>query len=382
MPQKPVDFNHLKTFTLDDFNFDLPQHLIAQVPLSNRDESKLLIWNENRIEHQFIRNLPQIFPKGSLIIVNDSRVIASKLIGQKNTSTKIELLLLEKNELGSNSQSEIWNCIGKPGKKIKENDVINFGNQLTGEILKRSEGGAHDLPVFEVKLSLCGEELQKWLNTFGDVPLPPYIHRKNQSSDTRDMDRSRYQTVYANSKGSVAAPTAGLHFTNEIIESLLQNQCEIESITLHVGAGTFLPVKVQDPSMHNMHSERYVVPEKTLSSIKKAVQDQRKIIVVGTTALRCLEGFKMESVRSGKPMEELVNTWHRTNIFIHPKHSNDRYTSWFADALMTNFHQPESSLFMLICALIGRNEALSFYHEAIHHEYRFFSYGDSSLIWL
>ncbi len=277
-------------------------------------------------------------------------------------------------------------------RKLAVGTDIIFEHGLTARILSVRPPSDSGPQPFEVKLSLAGSDLLAWLDRHADVPLPPYIGRSNQTAETRVQDKSRYQTIYAQSLeavngstkslmgGSVAAPTAGLHFTDRVLQALKARGCSFAHVTLHVGAGTFLPVKTSDPSQHVMHSERYLVPAQTLAAIDQARATGRLIIAVGTTALRSLEGLCKEAASQNVPLSALTDQWLRTDIFIRPKFKSSRHRVKLCDGIMTNFHQPESTLFMLICALIGFNEAHTVYREAIQKGYRFFSYGDSSLL--
>jgi S-adenosylmethionine:tRNA ribosyltransferase-isomerase len=220
------------------------------------------------------------------------------------------------------------------------------------------------------------------LDQYGEMPLPPYIERRGVDAAVTDQDRVRYQTVYAAGEGSVAAPTAGLHFTDKVIASLKEKGCRFAPVTLHVGAGTFLPVKSVDISQHEMHSERFMIPKTTLAEIQLAKSEGRPVIVVGTTALRSLEGLAALAQEKGRTLADLTDAWNRTRIFIRPIYKDSGHKSWAADALMTNFHQPESTLLMLVSALVGYDPIKMIYGEAIRQAYRFFSYGDSSLLWL
>lgn len=319
-------------------------------------------------------------PKNSLIIVNNSRVIASRIHGNLSTGANIEILLLEP-VVESSPGIERWLCLGKPMRKLAVGSEILFPNHLRAVVISLNSDLSSEGPwPFVVEFNLKNDALLSWLDHYGEMPLPPYISRKNVSADQAVADRKNYQTVYSQGAGSVAAPTAGLHFSDPLIARLKDNGCEFCSLTLHVGAGTFLPVKAQDPSRHLMHSERFMVPKMTYEAIMAAKSSGRPVILVGTTALRSLEGLAQIASRRGIDMAELVDTWLRTDIFIRPRHRKDRFKPWAADYLMTNFHQPQSTLFMLICALIGFDEAHRVYEEAIASRYRLFSYGDSSLL--
>ena len=367
---------------LKDFDFEVPAELVAQHPLMERDAAKLLIWDGHKISHGQVIDLFKSVPEGSLFIVNNSRVIASRIHGRLETGGAIELLLLEPLTNQGAGDTEAWQCLGRPMKKLSSGTKIIFPDGLTGIVTKEPKHSGSGPEPFEVSFNLSGETLLAWLSEHGEMPLPPYISRKDASASTHKEDRERYQTVYSEGLGSVAAPTAGLHFTDRVINLLKQKKCSFIHVTLHVGAGTFLPVKAHDPANHKMHSERFLVPKDTISAIQSAKSEGRKIIIVGTTALRSLEGLYRLAETSGSSAMEMAGQWLRTDIFIKPAVASQRHKPWCADALMTNFHQPESTLFMLVCALIGYNAARQIYSNAVQHNYRFFSYGDSSLLWL
>ncbi len=366
---------------LKDFSFEVPEAQVAQHPLSQRDSSRLLIWQKNEIIHSQIKNLADAVPECSLIIVNNSRVIASRLHGKLATGGAVEILLLEP-DVASVDKRESWLALGKPMRKLGTGTKVYFDAGLTATITKESPTESSGPQPFTVELSLSGEDLLGWLDKHGEMPLPPYISRKDSTESTKAQDKERYQTVYAQGAGSVAAPTAGLHISKEIMANLAAKNCQFSHVTLHVGAGTFLPVKADDPAKHVMHSERFMVPRETIRDIERAQAENRRIIVVGTTALRSLEGLMNQARHEGVKPETLAGRWLRTDIFIRPKSKEDRHKPWCADALMTNFHQPESTLFMLICALVGYDNAHRIYRRAVDEGYRFFSYGDSSLLWL
>lgn len=371
--------NEDRRLNLEDFAFSFPESLIAQNPLAKRDSSKLLVWDGHEATHNFVNNLDIVAPANSLFIVNNSRVIASRIHGKIATGANIELLLLEP-ATGASTSKECWSCIGKPMRKLKTGLDLKFDGGLQATITALDDTPSDGPKPFKVEFNLKGDQLLAWLDSHGHMPLPPYISRKEISPQQLKADKENYQTVYSQGLGSVAAPTAGLHFSANLIEKLKAKGCEFAHLTLHVGAGTFLPVKTQDPAQHMMHSERFIVPKSTYKSIVEAKKIGRPVVVVGTTALRSLEGLSHLAASERVGMEELVDTWLRTEIFIRPKHRNDRFHPWAADYLMTNFHQPQSTLFMLVCALIGFDSAHKLYAEAIRSKYRLFSYGDSSLL--
>lgn len=371
--------------TLNDFNYSLPEELIAQHPLPDRDGAKLLVWQNGEINHQHIRDLDQAVPSGSLFIVNDSKVIASRIRFHLPTGGSAEILLLEPvaSATAPDKGGEEWFALGRPMRKFRKGICYDVGNGLEITIVGMPEGlSAKGPSPLVVRVSKQGPDFLDWLSRHGEMPLPPYIERRNAESSTATEDKLRYQTIYAGAQGSVAAPTAGLHFTKFVMNKLKEKNCTFAKVTLHVGAGTFLPVKTKDISQHEMHEERFLVPAATLAAIEQAKAEHRPVIVVGTTTLRSLEGLNRIALEQNSELKALGDQWHRTKIFIRPEFSNSRFTPWAADALMTNFHQPESTLLMLVSALAGYENMRTIYQTAIANKYRFFSYGDSSLLWL
>jgi S-adenosylmethionine:tRNA ribosyltransferase-isomerase len=368
-----------QALTLDDFNFSFPESQIAQNPLPERDGSKLLVWDGRHTSHSFVKNLDSVVPEQSLFIVNNSRVIASRLHGSLPTGGHVEILLIEPDQ-SNDSKFERWTCLGRPFRKLKTGAVIRLEDNLQAIVIERHDANTDATPLLTVEFNCDGSRLLRWLDQYGDMPLPPYIERKNADQEQIKKDKENYQTVYAEGLGSVAAPTAGLHFSDSLIRRLKERRCEFAEVTLHVGAGTFLPVKSHDPNLHTMHSERFIVPKTTYDSIIRAKSEKRPVIVVGTTALRSLEGLSQLAAREGRSTTDLLDRWLRTDIFIKPTYRDDIYKPWAPDFLMTNFHQPQSTLFMLICALVGFDAAHKIYDDAIKSGYRLFSYGDSSLL--
>lgn len=366
---------------LNDFDFHLPEELIAQTPSEKREESKLCILGKdgNIIDKNFF-DLPSHLPEGSLIILNNSKVFSSRLLGKLETGGRIELFLLSSpyNVEGKNNAHAI--CLGRPMKKFKEGTVLYFPQDLTCKIETKYETSAGTR--VKVSFNKSVQEMYDWFESYAKIPLPPYIKRSKEEDPFEELDKERYQTVYAQDKGSVAAPTAGLHFTEEILNQLSSKNIDIEYVTLHVGAGTFMPVKTEDIDEHEMHSENFFVSKSTLNKIKACKENEKDVIVVGTTAFRALESLAKLCERDFEKALAYTDSWQETSLFVRPKHQADRYTPWTADAIITNFHQPKSTLFMLISALIGYKTARSYYDRAVEKRYRFFSYGDSNLLWL
>lgn len=335
-----------------DFYFELPEKLIAQVPLEKRDESKLLVLkqDEENFEHKFFKNILDYLKEGDCLVLNNTRVLPARLFGFKETGGKVEFLLLKRIE------GDRWQTMVKPGKKAKIGTKFIFGDGLlTGTIVDLSEQGTR---IVEFEYEGIFEEV---LDKLGSMPLPPYITETLEDSE-------RYQTVYSKHNGSAAAPTAGLHFTEELMKEISARGINIAYITLHVGLGTFRPVKADDILDHEMHSEFYILDEENAEIINNSKENGGRIITVGTTSTRTLETISDENgvAKSG-------SGW--TDIFIYPG-----YEFKIVDGLITNFHLPESTLVMLVSALAGKDKTLSAYEEAIAKEYRFFSFGDAMLI--
>ena len=337
----------------EDFDFNLPENLIAQTPLEKRDNSKLLVLNKEtgKIEHKHFFDIIDMLNKDVVLVLNDTKVIPARLYGIKEgTNAHIEILMLK--EIGNDE----WECLVKPAKRVKLNTKIYFGNND----LVATCTSVRDEGIRSFKLNYNGI-LYEILDRLGEMPLPPYIHEKLK-------DKNRYQTVYAKNSGSAAAPTAGLHFTNDLIEKIKAKGVKIEYITLHVGLGTFRPVNVEDVTKHKMHSEFYMMSEEVAKVLNEAKKNKKRIIGVGTTSTRTLETI-MNLYGEFKE----CSGW--TDIFIYPG-----YEFKAIDALITNFHLPKSTLVMLVSALAGKENILSAYNEAIKNEYRFFSFGDSMFI--
>jgi len=338
---------------LKDFYYDLPEELIAQDPLEDRSSSRLMVIDKEsgNVEHHVFKDIINYLNKGDCLVINNTKVIPARLFGNKiGTEAKIEVLLLKRGE------NDVWETLVKPGKKCKPGTRISFGDGLlVGEVLDVVEEG-NRLIKFEYEGIF--EEI---LDQLGQMPLPPYITHQLE-------DKNRYQTVYAKHEGSAAAPTAGLHFTKELLKEIEDKGVEIANVTLHVGLGTFRPVKVENVLEHHMHSEFYMVDEKEAEKINNARRNGGKIISVGTTSCRTLE-----SVTDEDGVVHAKSGW--TEIFIYPG-----YKFKAIDWLVTNFHLPESTLLMLVSALAGKDNIMNAYEEAVEEKYRFFSFGDAMLI--
>ena len=341
-----------KKLTTKDFDFNLPEELIAQKPIKDREKSRLLVLNkENReITHQYFFNILDYLKPGDCLVLNDTRVIPARLFGKKKTGAVIELLLLKRISLNR------WECLVKPGKRAKIGTRIIFGDILTAEVKEDLEDG---IKVLSFEYDGLIETI---LDELGEMPLPPYIKERLQEKD-------RYQTVYARQNGSAAAPTAGLHFTPELLENIQKKGVNIAYLTLHVGLGTFRPVKVDSIDDHIMHSEYYELTRENADLINRVKQSKGKVISVGTTSTRTLEAIYK---KHGKVIED--TGW--TDIFIYPG-----YEFRVIDGLITNFHLPESTLLMLVSAFSDREMILDAYNEAIKNNYRFFSFGDAMYIY-
>ena len=335
-----------------DFLYDLPEDLIAQTPLARRDGSRLLVLDKNTgaIEHRRFFDLPEYLRPGDCLVLNDSRVIPARLFGVRPMGGAVEVVLLR--DLGEGR----WECLTRPGKKMRPGTEVRFGDgELTAVVEEVAEGGNRVLRFSYVGIFL------EILERLGQMPLPPYIK-------TQLDDPERYQTVYAREPGSAAAPTAGLHFTPELLDSIRAMGVDVRFVTLHVGLGTFRPVKVENVEEHEMHSEFCTIPEETAEAIRRAKVGGGRVVSVGTTSCRTLESFALPD-----GTVEAASGW--TNIFIYPG-----YRFRCVDALVTNFHLPGSTLMMLVSALAGRENILHAYETAVKERYRFFSFGDAMFI--
>ena len=339
---------------VSDFNYNLPKELIAQVPIKNRDQSRLMVLDRKNktIEHKIFKDIIDYLKPGDCLVRNNTKVIPARLYGIKEeTGANVEFLLLKRID------GDIWETMVKPGRKLMPGVRVEFGNGLLkAEILEKLEDGNR-----KVKFEYNGI-FNEILNEIGLMPLPPYIHEKLKEKD-------RYQTVYAKYEGSAAAPTAGLHFTDKLFEKLKEKGVEVANVTLHVGIGTFRPVKVENIEEHDMHSEHFYIKAEDVEKINKAKREGHRVIAVGTTSCRVLESIADEN---GYVKEIEGNT----NIFIYPG-----YKFKCLDALITNFHLPESTLIMLVSALAGKDFIMQAYEEAVKEQYKFFSFGDAMFIY-
>lgn len=338
-----------------DFYFDLPEELIAQTPLKQRDASRLLVLDKTtgEIDHTYFKNIIDYFEEGDTLILNNTRVIPARLFGvREDTQSKVEILLLKRIQ----GEQDKWEALVKPGKKARIGHRIVFGEGiLVGEVVDILEDGTRVIQFFYKGI------FEEILDTLGTMPLPPYIKEQLE-------DQERYQTIYSEVEGSAAAPTAGLHFTEKVFEQLRKKGVHIAFITLHVGLGTFRPVKVDNLEEHQMHSEYYEISQDIVDLIRSTKKKNKKVVAVGTTTVRTLE-------TAATDIGEIKANSGWTDIFIYPG-----YQFKIVDAMITNFHLPESTLLMLVSAFADRDKMLKAYHEAIENKYRFFSFGDAMLI--
>lgn len=336
----------------DDFDYDLPKELIAQTPLKNRSASKMMTLDKEtgKYEDKCFTDLIDYLNEGDTLVLNDTKVIPARIIGHKpDTGAVIEVLMLK--DLGD----DVWECLTKPAKRIKEGTIVKFSDELSCECIYVGEDGIRHYKFIYEGILL------EILDKLGDMPLPPYITEKLD-------DKDRYQTVYAKNPGSAAAPTAGLHFTKEVLDKIKEKGVNVAYVTLHVGLGTFRPVSVDDVTKHDMHSEYYEMSEEVADLLNKTRYKGNRIIAVGTTSTRVLESVADETGHFKK-------TAGNTKIFIYPG-----YKFKGIDALLTNFHLPKSTLIMLISALAGKENVLNAYNHAVEEKYRFFSFGDCMFI--
>ena len=337
---------------VSDFKYNLPEELIAQTPIEKRDESRLMVLNRKKqtIEHKTFKDVIDYLQPGDVLVRNNTKVIPARLYGKKETGANVEFLLL------NNIEGDIWESIVRPGNKLHVGTKVIFGNGLlVAQVLEVMPGGTR-----KVKFEYKGI-FNEILDEIGLMPLPPYIHEELKEKD-------RYQTVYAKYNGSAAAPTAGLHFTPELLEKIQQKGIKIANVTLHVGIGTFRPVKVENVENHEMHSEHYYIKQEDVDIINNAKKEGHRVIAVGTTSCRVLETIADED-------GFVKATEGDTKIFIYPG-----YKFKILDGLITNFYLPESTLLMLVSALAGRDYIMKAYNEAVKERYRFFSFGDAMII--
>lgn len=335
-----------------DFDYELPEELIAQTPIEKRDESRLMVLDikEQTIEHKHFKDIIDYLEPGDVLVRNNTKVIPARLYGKKETGAKVEFLLL------NNMEKDIWECIVRPGNKLHIGAKVIFGDGLLkAEVLDTMPGGTRKVEFHYEGI------FNEILDKIGLMPLPPYIHESLKEND-------RYQTVYAKYDGSAAAPTAGLHFTPELLKKIEEKGIDIANVTLHVGIGTFRPVKEDTVEAHQMHSEHFYIKEEDCEKINKAKKSGHRVIAVGTTSCRVLETIADDNGYV-KPTEG------DTQIFIYPG-----YKFRCLDALITNFHLPQSTLVMLVSALAGKDYIMKAYKEAVEQKYRFFSFGDAMLI--
>ena len=344
---------------LSEYDYNLPENLIAQMPADKRENSKMLVLDRNNktIEHKHFFDIVDYIDSNSILVLNNTKVLPARLYGTKDTGAKIEVFLLEPKE------NNFWSALVKPSKRIKPDTLIKISDDLTIKPLKRLEDDGEWL----IELIYNGD-LFEILHRVGNIPLPPYIERKLTTEELKQFDKERYQTVYAKDEGSVAAPTAGLHFTKEILKKLEEKGIEIAYVTLNVGLGTFRPVKCENILDHKMHSETFEITQEAADKINRAKAEGKKLIAVGTTTVRTLE-TAYQKFGCIKPCHD------HSELFIYPP-----YEFKVVDNLITNFHLPKSTLLMLVSALAGKDFIFKAYQEAIENNYRFFSYGDCMYI--
>lgn len=346
---------------ISEYDYNLPENLIAQMPADKRENSKMLVLDREKcsIEHKHFFDIVDYIDKNSVLVLNNTKVLPARLYGTKETGAKIEVFLLE----AKSENNKLWNALIKPSKRVKPDTIITVSDNLQIKPIKRLEDDGEWL----IELIFEGN-LFEILHKVGNIPLPPYIERKLTTKELTQFDKERYQTVYAKDEGSVAAPTAGLHFTEEILKKLAEKGVEIIYVTLNVGLGTFRPVKCENILDHKMHSETFEITQEAADRINKAKQNGKKLIAVGTTTVRTLETAyqKFGCIKACHDSSEL---------FIYPP-----YEFKVVDNLITNFHLPKSTLLMLVSALAGKEFIFKAYNEAINNDYRFFSYGDCMYI--
>lgn len=362
---------------LSEYDYNLPEELIAQLPADKRDNSRMMVLNrkDRTISHKHFYDIVDLIDKNTLLVMNNTKVLPARLIGYKDTGAKIEVFLLKQAEtqsLEENMQNPmcrvkqlcLWDVLIKPSKRVKPDTIIKISEELSVKAIKRLEENGEWL----VELMFEGDNVLDVLHRNGQIPLPPYIERKIQNEDLKKLDFERYQTVYAKDEGSVAAPTAGLHFTQEILQKLQDKGVELAYVTLNVGLGTFRPVQCENVENHKMHSETFEISEKAAEQINRAKKEGKQIVAVGTTTVRTLE-TAFQKYGCIQPCHD------HSELFIYPP-----YEFKVIDKLITNFHLPKSTLLMLVSALAGKDFIFEAYNEAIKNNYRFFSYGDCMFI--
>ena len=369
---------------LSEYDYCLPEELIAQIPADKRENSRMMVLNrkDRTISHKHFYDIVDLLDSNTLLVMNNTKVLPARLIGHKDTGAKIEVFLLKQHNPATellNSQyslsnssisrkeqgeKECWDVLIKPSKRVKPDTIIKISEELSVKALKRLEENGEWL----VELLFEGDNVLDVLHRNGQIPLPPYIERKIQNDDLKKLDFERYQTVYAKDEGSVAAPTAGLHFTKDILQKLEAKGIELAYVTLNVGLGTFRPVQCENVENHKMHSETFEISEKAAEQINRAKSEGKKIVAVGTTTVRTLE--------TAYQKYGCIKACHdHSELFIYPP-----YEFKVIDKLITNFHLPKSTLLMLVSALAGKDFIFEAYKEAIENKYRFFSYGDCMFI--
>jgi len=353
---------------LSEFDFKLPEHSIATHPMEPRDSARLLVADRqtSKVNHTHFYDLPSFLRKGDFLVFNNSRVIPARLFGKVH-GKDIEILLIcqEGRTLGAPrvrpSQANIWQAMAKPGKRLDKGSEIIFNDRLNAQVVDITEG------IFQLKFNLVAAELWQEVARIGEMPLPPYILKQRHEKHDEITDEQDYQCVYADKPGSVAAPTAGLHFTEDLLKKIQDKGCDVGFVDLHVGLGTFEPIRTENIEDHKIHSEYFELSQDLTSKLNKAKKEGRRIIAVGTTTVRVLESCHKDGVLEPKSGE--------TNIYIYPG-----YRFGFVDSMITNFHLPKSSLLLLVSAFWAREEILGSYQQAIENDYRFYSYGDGMLI--
>lgn len=350
---------------ISEYDYNLPEELIAQMPADKRDNSRMMVLNrkDRTISHKHFYDIVDLIEPNTLLVMNNTKVLPARLIGHKDTGAKIEVFLLKQNSKMQDEQ-ENWEVLIKPSKRVKPDTIIKISDELSVRAIKRLEENGEWL----VELIFNGNNVLDVLHRNGNIPLPPYIERKIPNEDLKKLDFERYQTVYAKDEGSVAAPTAGLHFTKEILKKLENKGVELAYVTLNVGLGTFRPVQCENVENHKMHSETFEISEKAAEQINRAKAEGKKIVAVGTTTVRTLE-------TAYKKFGCIKACHDHSELFIYPP-----YEFKVIDNLITNFHLPKSTLLMLVSALAGKDFIFDAYKEAIENKYRFFSYGDCMYI--